>query len=206
MSAPAPRKPQARTALTRARLLDAAKSIAREDGLEALTAEGIARLAGVAKGTLFAHFGDMDGLLSYLLLDRLQGLIEADGEASDDTLHDPVSAVVERMMALIGVMTESQIMTRMFMENIGVTKGHCAPEFAEQLARWDAKLLDVLKAWQASETAAPALRRDLAADVLLDGMIAFTLHGAILKQSCQVTDPDVLRERLRTHVGAYLLA
>jgi len=200
------RKPQARTLLTRARILDTARDMAKDQSLEELTAEALATRAGVAKGTVFAHFGDMDGLLSHLLLDRLEDLNTASGGtgAADEAGDDPLAAVLDHMMALILVMTESQTMMRVFMENIGVTKGNCAPEFVAQLDRWDAQLVEILSRWQQAQTAVPPLRQDMDPATLLDGLIAFTIHGAILKQSCQVRDPDALRNRLRTHIAAYL--
>ncbi len=137
-----PRKPQARTALTRARILEAAAHLSRKKSLEEMTAEAIAREAGVAKGTIFAHFGDMDGLLSYLLLGELQKLRQAADKNDKLTAQDlanPVAALVSRMMALIAVITESQTMLRVFLENIGATKGHCAPEFIEHLDALDEK-------------------------------------------------------------------
>jgi len=203
-SSSSPRKPQARTLLTRARILETAKAMAQEQELEELTAEAIAKRAGVAKGTVFAHFGDMDGLLSYLLLDRLKGLNAESTGPARGLDGQPLETVLVHMMALIAVMTENQTMMRVFMENIGVTKGHCAPDFVEQLDRWDATLLDLLKTWQASTVIRPNLRHDLSPEVMLDGVIGFTIHGAILKQSCQVADLDVLKVRLRTHITAYL--
>ncbi len=202
-----PRKPQARTALTRARILTAAGALSRSKSLEELTADAIAREAGVAKGTIFAHFGDMDGLLSYLLLEQLQQLRAAadqDDMASKEDLQDPVGALVTRMMGLIAVITESQTMLRVFLENIGATKGHCAPEFVEQLDALDEKLLGFLTKWQSSENMEPRLRSDRTPQEMLDGLIAFVIHGAIVFRSHQIRDLSVLRDRLYGHVEAFL--
>lgn len=203
-----PRKPQARTALTRGRILTAAGALSRSKSLEDLTADAIAREAGVAKGTIFAHFGDMDGLLSYLLLNKLQQLRAAadqDNMASEEDLADPVGALVSRMMALISVITESQTMLRVFLENIGATKGHCAPEFVKQLDALDQKLLEFLSNWQNSGNMQPELRKDRSPEDMLDGLIAFIVHGAILFRSHQINDLDVLKDRLRSHVEAFLV-
>ncbi|MEP1933210.1 MAG: helix-turn-helix domain-containing protein [Roseibium sp.] len=208
-SAPKTRKPQARTAVTRTRILDAATELASKSSLEDVTAEAVAREAGVAKGTIFAHFGDMDGLLSHLLLDRirlLRKMADQDAMNSETDLADPVGALVLRMMSLVDVITSSQTMLRVFMENIGVTKGHCAPEFIEQLDVLDAKLIGFLKVWQASDSLKPALRKDRTPEELHDGLIAFLLHGAILYRSHQVAELSIIRDRLYRHVEAYLLA
>lgn len=203
------RKPQARTALTRARILQAARDLAGQRSLDTLTAEAVASEAGVAKGTIFAHFGDMDGLLSYLLLDRLKDLRTATNETDQtvgDDLRDPVGAVVRRMMALVSVISDSQTMLRVFMENIGVTKGHCAPEFVAELDALDASLSGVLNRWREAPDISPALRADRDTAELLDGLIAFMIHGAILYQSHQIADFGEIKARLRRHVEAFLLA
>ncbi|WP_417684674.1 TetR/AcrR family transcriptional regulator [Roseibium sp.] len=202
------RKPQQRTLVTRARILSAAESLSGDNGLEGVTAEAIAEKAGVAKGTIFAHFGDMDGLQSYLLLDRLRDLqarSEADGAPAEVLSPDPVAALMERMMALVSVISESQTMLRVFMENIGVTKGHCAPDFVEALDALDGKLKTLLEFWQASEDLKPALRRDRSPEEMVDGLIAFMLHGAILYHSHQIEDLSITGQRLQRHVEAFLL-
>ncbi|MTH95444.1 TetR/AcrR family transcriptional regulator [Roseibium sp. RKSG952] len=208
-NAPKPRKPQARTALTRQKILTAAEDIARSGTLDDITAEAVAQAAGVAKGTVFSHFGDMDGLLSYLLLDRLKDLravSDADGMTSEADMADPLGALVKRMMALMEVITSSQTMLRVFMENIGVTKGHCAPEFVAQLDALDARLISFLRHWQTSGTMTPALRQDRTPEELHDGLVAFIMHCAILQQSRQVEDFAVISHRLHRHLEAYLLA
>lgn len=204
-----PRKPQARTIATRNKILEAARELARGRDLETLTAEAVAKAAGVAKGTVFAHYGDMDGLMSYLLLDRLTALRAA---ADQDTMRakadlaDPVGALLARMMALIGVITDSQTILRVFMDNIGVTKGHCAPEFVAQLDALDAKLAGFLRFWQESPEMQPRLRRDRSPEEMLDALIAFILHGAILYRSGQLMDLALIEQRLRRHMDAFLLA
>ncbi|WP_417667375.1 TetR/AcrR family transcriptional regulator [Roseibium sp.] len=204
------RKPQKRTLLTRAKIIDAARTIAEaKGGLEALTAEAIAKEADVAKGTVFAHFGDMDGLLSHLLLDNLAALrarAESDTDVGAILTPDPVEALMDRMMSLIALITESQTMLRVFMENIGVTKGHCAPEFVAHLDALDASLASLLGHWQDSKTIQPELRRDRTPAEMVDGLIAFMIHGAILFRSHQIDDLEIIRKRLKRHVEAFLLS
>lgn len=201
------RKPQQRSIATRARVLQAARDLSATHGLEMVTAEAIALQAGVAKGTVFSHFGDMDGLLSHVLLDRLESLresMEHGGEGKPD-LSDPVTFLMERMMGLIAIITDSPTMLRLFLDNIGVTRANCAEDFVATLDALDAGLETYLNLWQGLETASPRLRRDRTAKEMVDGLIAFMIHGAILFKSHQVTDRSVLEERLRRHVEAYLL-
>ncbi|GAB4538939.1 MAG: hypothetical protein Tsb0019_39690 [Roseibium sp.] len=201
------RKPQQRSIATRARLLDAARSLSATHGLDQVTADAVAREAGVAKGTVFAHFGDMDGLLSHILLDRLNALRSeaSPGEKISTEIDDPVGLITDRMMALVTVITDSPAILRLFLDNIGVTKPNCAAEFVETLDALDAELAGFLEIWQRSGTIEPHLRQDRTPLEMVDGLIAFMIHGAILIKSHQLTDRDALKARLRRHVEAFLL-
>ncbi|WP_299816632.1 TetR/AcrR family transcriptional regulator [uncultured Roseibium sp.] len=201
------RKPQQRSIATRARVLQAARDLSRKHGLELVTADAVAQEAGVAKGTVFSHFGDMDGLLSYVLLDRLNALrgpSQDEGDPAED-LSDPVGTLMRRMMSLIAVITDNPTILRLFLDNIGVTKPHCASEFVETLDALDADLAAFLQIWQDTAAIKPALRHDRSPTEMVDGLVAFMVHGAILLKSHQLTDRGELEARLRRHVEAYLL-
>ncbi|MHA7772168.1 TetR/AcrR family transcriptional regulator [Roseibium sp. M-1] len=201
------RKPQQRSIATRAKVLDAAKVLSQRHGLELVTAEAVAQEAGVAKGTVFSHFGDMDGLLTHILLDRLNDLrTTAPVNAENfDHLTDPVGLLMLRMMALIAVITVSPTVLRLFLDNIGVTKPNCAAEFVATLETLDEELLGFLSAWQNSSLLQPNLRPDRSPAEMVDGLTAFAIHGALLMKSHQLTDLAALEERLRRHVEAFLL-
>ncbi|TYC56466.1 TetR/AcrR family transcriptional regulator [Rhodobacterales bacterium] len=202
------RKPQQRSIATRARVLQAARDLSASLGLEMVTADAIAHEAGVAKGTVFSHFGDMDGLLSHVLLDRLEALQEGaqKRERAEREISDPLALLLERMMGLIAVITDSPTILRLFLDNIGVTKPNCAEEFVQTLDAMDASLEEFLTAWQSSGTLVPPLRTDRTPKEMVDGLIAFMIHGAILLKSHQIDDRTELEQRLRRHVEAFLLA
>lgn len=67
------RAPQARTLRTRAAILAAARDMAT-GGYGALRADAVAQAAGIAKGTVFAHFPDMDHLIAVLVAEGLAAL------------------------------------------------------------------------------------------------------------------------------------
>ena len=67
------RPPQARTLRTRAAILAAARDMAA-GGYGALRADAVAQAAGIAKGTIFAHFPDMDHLTAALVAEALAAL------------------------------------------------------------------------------------------------------------------------------------
>jgi AcrR family transcriptional regulator len=61
---------RADAARNRVRILDAAKAIIARDGVASLTMDGVARAAGLGKGTVFRRFGSRSALLQTLLNDR----------------------------------------------------------------------------------------------------------------------------------------
>lgn len=67
----------------RQQLFDAAERVLVRDGPGALTSRAVTDEAGTAKGVLHRHFGEFDGFLAELVLDRAERL-----EAEASTLHD----------------------------------------------------------------------------------------------------------------------
>jgi len=61
---------------TRRNVLDAARALFRERGFEGATARAIAGRAGVSVGTVFAHFGDKQGLLEACLEDHIERVLD----------------------------------------------------------------------------------------------------------------------------------
>jgi len=70
------RPERADAARNRARVLEAARRLFAERGVEAVTMDEVAREAGVAKGTVFNRFGDRAGLALALLDDHERDLQE----------------------------------------------------------------------------------------------------------------------------------
>jgi AcrR family transcriptional regulator len=60
-----------RSEAARRRLLDAAMEIVATDGVAGVTADAVARRSGVAKTTLYRHFGSTDGLIFAAVADRV---------------------------------------------------------------------------------------------------------------------------------------
>lgn len=76
---------QARAAKTRSKLLDAAATVVRRDGIQAMTLARVAEEAGVSKGGLLHHFASKEELVSGLLDQTL-----ADAATGLDQLTDGV--------------------------------------------------------------------------------------------------------------------
>lgn len=90
------RAPQARTALTRARILARAREAITENGFEATTTLDVARRAEVAEGSVFAHFTNKQGLLLALMQDHYATITaQAAGIASQ---HAPPKERLEKLL------------------------------------------------------------------------------------------------------------
>lgn len=67
------RPPERRdAAANRARIIEAARRLLAEGGLDELTMEGVARAAGVGKGTVFRRFGSRAGLAGALVDEEMR--------------------------------------------------------------------------------------------------------------------------------------
>jgi AcrR family transcriptional regulator len=80
----------------RRRIIEAAWRLALRRGLRATTMEALAREAGVAKGTLYAHFPDKDAVFDGVIADLLVELAAAfdQGLASEGAIAERVGAAL----------------------------------------------------------------------------------------------------------------
>ena len=80
----------------RRRIIEAAWRLALRSGLRATTMEALAREAGVAKGTLYAHFSDKDAVFDGVVADLLVELAAAfdRGMLSDGAIAERVGAAL----------------------------------------------------------------------------------------------------------------
>jgi AcrR family transcriptional regulator len=103
VSAPAPPDSDGRSA--RDRILDAAESCLRRDGIRRTTAAGVAAEAGVSRAWLYRHFPDKATLLSAALIRRDQAFwVDAQQrvDAADGFAARVVAAVVLARAAPLG--------------------------------------------------------------------------------------------------------
>lgn len=80
----------------RRRIVEAAWRLALRNGLRATTMEALAREAGVAKGTLYAHFPDKEAVFDGVIAELLVELAAAfdRGMASDGAIAERISAAL----------------------------------------------------------------------------------------------------------------
>jgi AcrR family transcriptional regulator len=83
-----------RSEAARRRLLGAALEIVATDGVAAVTAEAVARRSGVAKTTLYRHFGSTDGLVFAAVADS----VTAQASPDTGTLRGDLEAIHRRYL------------------------------------------------------------------------------------------------------------
>lgn len=98
-------------AAKRERILDAAQRLFLDAGYGAASMEAIARAAGVAKQTLYAHFGTKAGLFGAIMRERCDWLLEP-LPAADDRDHDPAIALAAIGRRFLEIVLAPEAMAR----------------------------------------------------------------------------------------------
>lgn len=183
---------QKRTLETRARLLATADEIVTRDGFEALRMEEVAIGAGVAKGTVFAHFRDKDALM-----DQLIGARIADHLDRIETAPPPedVAGMIAVLMPLLRFMT----CERYVFDVILRLSGAAAVEEIGPIAQTFERQVRVLAVWLAQGP----FRKDVAPELLAEGVQAFAIQAMALNY-CALNQVVPLETRLQQYLDAWL--
>lgn len=193
-----PRKTQQRTLKTRKQILDAAREVFDEFGYADASMEEIARRAGVAKGTVFAHFGDKVGLITNFLVAELAAISMSDVPAVETP---PAEAMVRLVHPFVSLLSSERILLQIYLERVGVTDETCSQEFMAELHRLQHVLIQVITMWQKADR----IRTDKDPEFLVSGIVAFVTQAVSMRQCGNIpTDEDQLRI-LEEQFSAWLL-
>lgn len=163
------RPPQKRRLETRTRLLAAAAAIVQEQGYSALRVEEVVARAGVAKGTLFSHFKDKDGLLAVLIGDEVMRLLEAmDAEGTPANAAE----LVVRLTPHLDYVAQDRVIFDLLLRYSGAT----AAEPDEVIAASFTRQVTLMTGWLMDMQKAGTVRRDQQAQLLADGVQGFLNH------------------------------
>ena len=163
------RAPQKRRLETRAKLLGVASAIVQQDGYSGLRVEDVVARAGVAKGTLFSHFKDKDGLLAVLIGDevtRLLDAMEAAGAPSD------IAGLTARLAPHLDYVAQDRVIFDLLLRYSGTT----AAEPDEVVTASFTRQVALLTRWLQVMQAAGKIRRDQPPELLAEGIQAFLNH------------------------------
>lgn len=187
---------QQRTLKTRAKLVDAARTIIAEVGFDGLRTEEVVKRAGVAKGTFFAHFPDKDALLDLLIGEALQSCLS---DMATRPAPRSVKEVVQHLLPMAALMTQSRTVFEVIFRHSGAaaldTIGPIAESFGQQV--------EVFASWFDPASDHP-FRRDIAPDLIAEGIQAFALQ-AMATKFCALHSSVSVEDRLVPYLHAWLM-
>lgn len=103
-----------RSDAARRRLLDTAREIVSTDGVAAVTADAVARRSGVAKTTLYRHFGSTDGLVFAAVADS----VTAHPPPDTGTLRGDLEAIHRRYLDIASSQPNRELFAWMVAKSI----------------------------------------------------------------------------------------
>lgn len=183
---------QKRTLATRARLIESATAVVTEKSFEALRVEEVVQRAGVAKGTFFSHFADKDALMDRLIGERIDVYL-------DDLEKCRAPADVEELVAALLPLLNFMTCERYVFDVILRYSGAAAVEDIGDIAMTFDRHNRVVSAWLADGP----FRRDVSAELLTEGIQAFSVQAMALK-FCAIHNSESLENRLLPYFKAWL--
>jgi AcrR family transcriptional regulator len=192
------RAPQKRRLETRARLLAVAEEITAERGYSALRAEDIVSRAGVAKGTLFSHFGDMDGLLAVLIGGKVMDLLDVMEQTPAPQTPAQITAALVPQLEFVA---RERVIFDILLRYSGVTAAQAEEAIAEGFLRQ----VRILEGWLHQMQAAGTIRRDQPVLLLAEGIQGFLNHVLAIWFCQDHQAGDSLQAALDPYVSAWLV-
>lgn len=177
------RKPQARTAQTRERLIAAGREIIARVGLAGLRTDAVVARAATAKGTFFAHFPDKDHLLALLLAERLSEVL---ADLPPLTTRATLAAALDRIFRSFAAEPDTVVLLSRFSGPSGAGLG-LDRVICDIIARFAEGLAVMRHQGQITSAADPA--------VLAEGLVAFLFHAAASAQCAAAGDVAAARQR-----------
>jgi AcrR family transcriptional regulator len=107
---------------TRARILDAARSIFARDGFVETRMSDVAGAAGLSAGGLYRYFMSKEDVFAALIADLLADLFEASGHTVHSFSTDPFEALLEANRGYLAVYHANRDVMRAFVEAVAVDK------------------------------------------------------------------------------------
>ena len=163
------RAPQKSRLETRAALLRVAEVLILENGFSALRVEDVVERAGVAKGTLFSHFKDKDGLLAVLIGTRVMALMdEMEAQPSPEDVED----LCYLLSPLLCFIAQDRVVFDILLRYSGSTSAVIDETVTQSFHQQISQLSDWISKLQKSGK----VRQDAAPELLAEGIQAFLNH------------------------------
>jgi len=192
------RAPQKRRLETRARLLSVAEGIAAQRGYAGLRAEEVVSLAGVAKGTLFSHFKDMDGLLALLIGGKVMALLDKMEQAAPPQTPAQICALLNDQLEFVA---RERVIFDVLLRYSGVTAAQAEEVISEGFMRQ----VRILEGWIDAMQKAGTIRSDQPASLLAEGIQGFLNHILAVWFCAEHETGDTPQAALEPYISAWLV-
>ncbi len=184
---------QKRTLQTRAKLVDAAKTLVEQGGYDALRVEEVVLRAGVAKGTFFAHFRDKDALMDLLIGANINGFL-------DEIEQAPPPKGIGDLTRTLKPLHDFMTCERYVFDVILRYSGAAARDQIGDIAMTFERYLTVVSGWLRDGP----FRADIDSDLMAEGVQAFAVQAMAL-QFCALHTDEERDSRLARYLQAWLL-
>lgn len=192
---------QKRARIARQKIFDAARTLFQEKGFDDTGTEEIAKAAGVAKGTVFAHFGDKLHLLAEVgLADMDERLLYLEKHAAGNAVpKKPEEVICKGLDAVLDYFEQQPEFLRVFVEESALSKTKDGEGFYEIVDRIHEAIKAILTKCLAREQIRPC-EPGLTATAIR----AYMFHMAVGRMCGEYPDVKSRKAELRELVGVLL--
>lgn len=163
------RAPQQRRLRTRAKLLEVAEQIVTTQGYSALRVEEVVEQAGVAKGTLFSHFKDKDGMLAVLIGAQVMAYLD---QMEAQGLPRSIKEIVRRLEPLLSFIATDRVIFDVLLRYSGST----GAQVDEVITAGFVRQITLFASWLSEMQQVGMVRNDTSSEMLAEGIQAFLNH------------------------------
>ncbi|WP_282078163.1 TetR/AcrR family transcriptional regulator [Epibacterium ulvae] len=191
------RAPQQRRLETRAKLINVAHEIIDAEGFSNLRVEDVVQRAGVAKGTLFSHFKDKDGLLAVIVGQQMTQFL-------DQLEKLPAPANIEALLSYIEPSLNYVASDRVIFDLLLRYSGSISNHSDEVITASFYRQIELCAGWIAALQANGVVRTTHSPALLSEGIQAF-LNQVLAIRFCQNTPTsEPALNALRPFIQAWL--
>ena len=191
------RAPQQRRLRTRAKLLEVAEQIVTTQGYSALRVEEVVEQAGVAKGTLFSHFKDKDGMLAVLIGAQVMAYLD---QMEAQGLPRSIKEIVRRLEPLLSFIATDRVIFDVLLRYSGST----GAEVDEVITAGFVRQITLFASWLDEMQQAGQIRNNTSSEMLSEGIQAFLNHVLALRFCMEHDNNDTPADALEPFLQTWL--
>src|SRR4051812_29086206 len=198
---------QTRSAVTRDRILAAAKSVLEDEGFDAFTLAKVATRAGVAVGSIYHRIGSKEELFRAVYNSEMNAIYEESSIYSDAAVWEPLSAEATILRA-IEVMAAFNSRHAAFLR-VAIARSMVDPDIIvaarEHTTRLAWRFESVLLSKQASFTHPdPATGVDVCFRLVFSTLTRRVTHGPKFESPVDISDEELVSNLARACQGLLL--